>query len=269
MINFLSFPINSISFVNLSSFGKRARACIAGLVIVALLSACAAKESQTDKLVRDVAQAYEKAQSSMATGNYRNAIQIYEALQARFPFSDISKQIQLELMYAYYMSDQRAQAIDIAEQFLRENPTHPRVDYAIYIQALSYFEDDPGFLEKRFKKNTDGRPPTDADRSFSLFSRLVTRYPASEYAEDAQQRMVYLKNRLGAYENAVARYYMKTEAYVAALNRARTSLEQYNGAASNNESLQIMIEAYEGLGMLELAADTQRILDKNTRVSPN
>ena len=67
----------------------------------------------------------------------------------------------------------------------------------------------------------------------------------------------------------LARYYMKTEAYVAALNRARASLEQYNGAASNNESLQIMIEAYEGLGMLELAADTQRVLDKNTRVSPN
>lgn len=275
MINFLTSPANSISvgnlssFGNLSFFGKLSRAFIAGLVIVALLSSCAANESETDRLVRDVAEAYEKAQSSMETGNYRKAIQIYEALQARFPFSDISKQIQLELMYAYYMSDLREQAIDIAEQFLRENPTHPRVDYAIYIQGLSYFEDDPGFLERRFKKNTDGRPPTDADRSFSSFNRLVTRYPASEYAEDAQQRMIYLKNRLAAYENSVARYYMKTEAYVAALNRARNSLEQYNGAASNNESLRIMIAAYEGLGMLELAADTQRILDKNARPSPN
>ena len=263
MINF------STSSTNSTFFSKRLLTCIAGFIVVVLLSSCAAKESQTDKLVRDVAEAYEKAQSSMESGNYRKAIQIYEMLQARFPFSDISKQIQLELMYAYYMSDRREQAIDIAEQFLRENPTHPRVDYAIYIQALSYFEDDPGFLERRFKKNTDGRPPTDADLAFSLFSRLVTRYPASEYAEDAQQRMIYLKNRLGAYENAVARYYIKTEAYVAALNRAQNSLEQYNGATSNNESLRIMIQAYEGLGMLELAADTQRVLDKNARVSAN
>jgi outer membrane protein assembly factor BamD len=252
-----------------TNFGRRARACLAGFVVIAVLSACAGSDSKENELVRDVAKAYEKAQSSMETGNYRQAIEIYELLQARFPFSDISKQIQLELMYAYYMSDQRAQAIDIAEQFLRENPTHPRVDYAIYIQALSYFEDDPGFLEQRFHKNTDGRPPVEADRAFSLFSRLIQRDPASEYAEDSKQRLIYLKNRLAAYENAVARYYMKIEAYVAALNRAKSALEQYNGADSNNESLEIMIQAYEGMGMLELAADTRRILDKNTQVSAN
>lgn len=245
---------------------QRIQTCIAGLVIIVLMSACAGTDDKSDQLVRDVAKAYEKAQSSMASGNYRNAIQIYEMLQARFPFSDISKQIQLELMYAYYMSDKPEQAIDIAEQFMRENPTHPRVDYAIYIQGLSYFEDEPGFLERKFKKNTDGRPPTDADRAFSLFNRLVKRYPASEYAEDSRQRMIYLKNRLAAYENSVARYYIKTEAYVAALNRAQSALEQYNGADSNVESLRIMIQAYEGLGMLELASDTQRILDKNTRM---
>ena len=172
-------------------------------------------------------------------------------------------------MYAYYMSDQQEQAIDMAEQFLRENPTHPRIDYALYIQGLAYFEKEPGFLERRFKKKTDGRPPRDAELSFSLFSRLVQRYPASEYADDARQRMVYLKNRLGAYENAVARYYIKIEAYVAALNRAKGSLEQYNGAESNRESLMIMIESYEGLGMHELAEDTRRILEKNTQTAAN
>jgi len=81
--------------------------------------------------------------------------------------------------------------------------------------------------------------------------------------------MVYLKNRLSAYENAVARYYIKTGAYVAALNRAKGALESYNGADSNQASLKIMIKAYEGLGMYDLADDTRRVLAENTQMTAN
>ena len=182
-----------------------------------------------DTFVRDITDAYNKAQLSIENGNYRRAIQILEALRARFPFSDLSMQIQLELMYAYYASGQREQAIDLADQFLRENPTHPRADYALYIKALAYFKADHGILERMFRKDTSGRPPRDAELAFSLFSRLVERYPASEYAEDSRQRMIYLKNKLAAYENSVARYYIRRGAYVAALNRAKGAIEQYNG----------------------------------------
>ena len=244
------------------------RAFLAGLLVAVLLSGCAGND-ESDIAVNDILQAYEKAQKSMESGNYRKAIQIFEMLRARFPFSDVSKQIQLELMYAYYMSGQQEQAIDIAEQFLRENPTHPRIDYALYIQGLAYFEKDPGFLQRWLKKASDGRPPRDADLAFSLFSRLVQRYPASEYADDARQRMIYLKNRLAAYENSVARYYIKTGAYVAALNRAKGALENYNGADSNQASLKIMIKAYDGLGMHDLADDTRRILAENTQMTAN
>jgi len=210
-----------------------------------------------------VTESYARAQKSMANGNYRRAIQILEMLNARFPFSDLSKQIQLELMYAYYKSGQREQAIESADTFMRENPTHPRVDYALYIKALAYFEQDPGILERLFRKDLGGRPPRDAEQAFSLFSRLVERYPASEYAEDSRQRMVYLKNRLAAYENSVARYYMKIGAWVAALNRAKNAVEQYHGADSNYDSLLIMIECYENMGMHELANDTRRVADEN------
>ena len=80
--------------------------------------------------------------------------------------------------------------------------------------------------------------------------------------------MVYLKNRLAAYENVVGRFYLERDAYVAALNRAKTALEQYHGADSSAESLQIMIEAYEGLGMRQLADDTWRVLEKNFSDEP-
>ena len=120
----------------------------AGLILLVALYGCAGNEEQEDTLLKDVTKAYETAQKAMLSQNYRRAIPIYEALQARFPFSDLSKQIQLELMYCYYKSNRPEQAVDLADQFMQENPIHPRVDYALYIKALTYFEDDPGFLER-------------------------------------------------------------------------------------------------------------------------
>lgn len=228
-----------------------------------LLAGCAGNDEEENSLLRDVTKAYETAERSMQNQNYRRAIQIYEALQARFPFSDLSKQIQIHLMYSYYKSGRTEEAIGAADQFIQENPIHPRVDYALYIKALSYFESDPGLLERLFNKEIDNRPPKDGALSFSLLKRLVERYPASPYAEDARQRMVYLRNRLAAYENSVAEYYLRRGAYVAALNRAKNALEEFNGATGNEKSLAIMVEAYEGLGMTNLAADTRRVLESN------
>jgi outer membrane protein assembly factor BamD len=239
------------------------RLAAAALVAFGLLAGCAGNDEEEDRMLQDVTKAYETAQKSMANQNYRRAIQIYEALQARFPFSDLSKQIQLHLMYAYYKSNRQEQAIDAADQFMRENPTHPDVDYALYIKGLAYFERDPGFLERWFNKDVDSRPPRDGALSFSLLKRLVERYPASDYAEDARQRMVFLKNRLAAYENTVARFYLERGAYVAAINRAKGALEEYNGATSGRESLEIMIEGYRQLGMHELADDAQQVLESN------
>ena len=166
-------------------------------------------------------------------------------------------------MYAYYKSSRPEQAVDAADTFIRENPIHPRVDYALYVKGLAYFESDPGMLERVLKKDTTKRPPRDIELSYASFRRLVERFPASEYAPDAEQRMLYIKNRLADYENHVADYYLRRGAYVAALNRAKAALEQFNGAEGNSLSLQIMAEAYEKLGMSELAADTRRVLAEN------
>ncbi len=239
------------------------QAKLLAVVFVGLsLGACAGNDEQQSE-IQSITEAYEKAQTSAGNGNYARAIQIFEAIQARYPFSDLSRQIQLELMHAYYKAGNPVQAVDIADTFMRENPIHPRVDYALYIKGLAYFERDPGILERWFNKDTTKRPPRDIDLSYGAFRQLVERFPASAYAPDAEQRMLYIKNRMAAYENHVADYYLRRGAYVAALNRAKTAIEQYNGAESNTRSLEIMAEAYEALGMTELAADTRRVLASN------
>ena len=244
-----------------SEIMKRARLLLI-LILGATLVACAGKEEKPSE-VQNITEAYEKAQQSIARSNYSRGVQIFEAIQARYPFSDLSRQIQLELMYAYYKSGKREQAIDAAETFMRENPIHPRVDYALYIQGLAYFQDDPGLLERWFRKDTSKRPPKELERSYSSLRRLVERFPSSEYAPDAEQRMLFIKNRLAEYENHVADYYLRRGAYVAALNRAKSALEQFNGAAGNAQSLEIMAAAYDNLGMQELAEDTRKVLAAN------
>jgi len=236
------------------------------LLLIAILPmalfACAGND-EVNSEVQNITEAYEAAQKSVNNGNYRRGIQVFEAIQSRYPFSDLSRQIQLELMYAYYKSGQREQAAETADTFMRENPIHPRVDYALYIKGLAYFEGAPGILERMFKKDVTQRPPKDIHLAYSSLRRLVERFPASQYAADAEQRMIAIKNRLADYENHVADYYLRRGAYVAALNRAKGSLEQYNGAAGNALSLQIMAQAYDELGMTDLAADTRRVLATN------
>jgi len=126
-----------------------------------------------------------------------------------------------------------------------------------------YFERTPNVLERRFDVDMSKRPPQDARKSFDALTRVVTQYPHSEYAPDARQRMVYLRNRLAEYEIHVARYYMRRGAWVAALDRARNVIESYDGAPATRDALEISIEAYRRLGLPELAADSQKVLAAN------
>ena len=249
---------------NIKMSGKITRSShlVAFAASLALLTACAGNdEVQTE--IQSLTEAYEQAQAYVAGGNYTRGLQIFEAIQARYPFSDLSRQIQLEMMYAYHKASQKEQAIEAADAFMRENPIHPRVDYALYIKGLSYFQQDAGFLERRFKKDISTRPPEGVELSYAAFRRLVESYPASEYAPDAQQRILFIKNRMSTYENHVADFYLRRGAFVAALNRAQRSLEEYNGAEGNARSLEIIAEAYDELGMEDLAADARRVLDTN------
>jgi outer membrane protein assembly factor BamD len=226
-----------------------------------VLAACGGRES----VVQDGGpeELYERGSEMMQAANYQGAVQYFLQLEARYPFSNVTRQAQLDLIYLYYRSRQPEAAIDAAEEFERENPTHPRVDYSLYMRGLVYFDEGPNVLERLFRVDMTTRPPKETLQSFQLFQELIRRFPDSQYVPDAQERMVFLRNRLAEYENHVARYYIERGAYVAAVNRAKYAVEHYPGAPQLEDSLEIMIEAYGRLGMTELAADTERVLDRN------
>lgn len=206
---------------------------------------------------------YETAKKASDNGNYRDATQYYEQLEARFPFTNAARQGQLDLMYAYYKNRESEAAIDQADQFIRENPAHPRVDYAYYVKGLVQFERNPNFLERWFRADLSQRPPIDARKSFQSFQTLVQRFPNSEYAEDSRKRMIFLRNRLASYEVYVAGHYLERGAYVGAINRAKYAIENYDGSPQIRQALEIMAESYRRLGMTDLAADTDKVMAEN------
>ena len=224
-----------------------------------LVGGCAGTAEEKD-LRSGVTDLYERGHKSMRSGNFSNAIRYFEALEARFPFSNETKQAQLDLIYCYYKDRQIEATVDAATTFERENPTHPRVDYALYMRGLAYFSGEHSWYHKLFNVDLAQRPPKNVQESFSVFSQLIQRFPDSIYAADARQRMVFLRNRLADYEMYVAHYYLKRGAWLAAANRARYVIEQYDGAPAGSEALRVMVQAYDNLGMPGLADDARGVL---------
>ena len=240
----------------------RALRTLQTLVLAVLAaSALAGCAHHRNNLVRDggPTKLYDQGKKQMDASDYPSAIKSFQALQSRYPFAPETRQAQLDLVYLYYKGGQPEQAVDAAEAFERENPTHPRVDYCMYMRGRVYFDQEANFLEKFFRVDMSKRPPKDTMKSYSTFEELIRRYPNSEYVADARQRMVFLRNRLARFENYVAQYYINRGAYVAAINRSKYALEHYPGAPELEKTMQIMITAYEKLGMQDLATDAQRV----------
>jgi outer membrane protein assembly factor BamD len=242
------------------AFAPAQRAFVVGLLAMALLGTAGCSslkfwdKDEGDKVIEgSPEQLYSEAIRDIKNNNYPNAIARYEMLEARYPFSEQAKQGQLDLIYAYYKNRAGDSAIDQADQFIRENPTHPRVDYAYYIRGLVYFESGVNWLERKFDVDLARRPPGEARKSFQAFQQLVQQYPKSPYAADARQRMVFLRNRLADYEIEVARYYVKREAFVGAANRAKGVIENYDGAPAVDDALAILATCYRRLGLDDLA----------------
>jgi outer membrane protein assembly factor BamD len=206
---------------------------------------------------------YSKAKQDLNAYNYNAAIKTYEQLTAVYPFTDQARQAQLDLIYAYYRAGETDSATDACDTFIRENPTHPRVDYAYYMKGLVQFEKQPNAIERLFHVDLSKRPPTTANKSFAAFRTVVQEYPKSAYASDARQRMIYLRDRLASYDVDIARYYLKRGAYVGAVRRARLVIDNYEGAPATREALAIMIVAYDRLGMKALADEARKVYAAN------
>ena len=206
---------------------------------------------------------YRNAQRSLRAGNYDRAVTALERLEARFPFGRYAEQAQLELVYARHQSSDHDTARMAADRFIRLHPQHSNIDYAYYLKGLAAYNKNRGLLDRVFTSDASKRDMTSARQAYADFAELLSRHPHSEYAADAKQRMIYLKNLLAAAELHVADYYLRRGAYLAAANRARYVLENYPQAESVPEALIVLVEAQYRLDLPAAANDALRVLAVN------
>ncbi len=234
------------------------------LYLVIALGACSTFSSDHDPTKGwSAAKLYAEAKKALDGGNFERAIELFESLEARYPFGRYAQQAQLDSAYAYYKYDEPDSAIANADRFIKLHPKSPHVDYAYYLKGLTNFNRGKHVLSKVIPNNPANRDPTPMMRAFEDFNLLVKSYPDSRYADDARQRMVFLRNKLAEHEMKVADFYMRRGAYIAAVNRSKYVLENYQGATSVPLALKTIIKACRKLGLDELADDAHRVLKKN------
>lgn len=206
---------------------------------------------------------YSVGQEKLQDGNYKGAITQLETLDNRYPFGPYSQQVQLDLIYAYYKSGDLPMALAAIDRFLRLNPTHPNIDYVLYMRGLSAQALDDNTLQEFFGINRADRDPQHARVAFQDFSQLIRYYPNSIYITDASKRMVFLKDRLAMFELSVVQFYTKRGAYVAVINRVENMLRDYPDAQPTRQALPYMENAYKELGLTDEANKVAALIAAN------
>lgn len=236
------------------------------ITLALALAGCSSskKEADIDKVPDKSAQAlFVDARTSLDNGLYQKAIQILGAIDSRFPFGPISHQVQLDLIYAYYKVGDAAQGIALTDRFLRLNPNNPNIDYVYYMRALINLTTEENLFQDLAGIDRSDRDPTASRDAFNDFKRIITDYPESKYAADSRKRMVAIKSRLAKYELSVANFYLKRDAYASAANRGRYIIEYFTPSPEVEHALEVMIECYDKLGLVDLKKNALQVLAAN------
>ncbi|MDB5900034.1 MAG: yfiO [Ramlibacter sp.] len=233
------------------------------LFAASLLAACSSMKEEDKTATWSPNRIYAEARDEMSSGAYDKAIPLFEKLEGRAAGTMLAQQAQLDRAYAHYKAGDQAQAQATLDRFIKLHPASPALDYALYLKGIVNFNDNLGLFSFISKQDLSERDQKAAKESFESFRDLVARFPDSKYTPDAKSRMTYIVNSLAQYEVHVARFYYSRGAYVAAINRAQSALQDYRDVPALEEALFILVRSYDALGMAQLRDDTRRVLEKN------
>ena len=190
----------------------------------------------------------EKAEKSLSRKQYSDAAKSLEAIDTYYPTGQYAQQAQLELLYVKFQQKDYEGAIALAERFIRLNPQHPNVDYAYYVRGVSNMELNYDSLLRYTSLQQSHRDVSYLKLAYQNFVDFIRRFPSSEYAVDAAQRMKYIQQELSENEINVARFNLKRKAWLAAAERAQWVVEHYPQTPQVPEALATLAYAYDQVG---------------------
>ena len=234
-------------------------AIVGAITLASALSSCASVDQPITE-TSTAQELYQSAKLSLRQGDFLTAVSTFELLGARYPFGNYTQQAQLDISYAYLKQDEYDNAISSADRFIKLYPRSEQIDYAYYIKGLSNYSRGGSALERIFPRDIAKVDQNWPRAAYADFDSLIRRFPDSQYAPDALERMAYLRDKMAEHELITARFYYNRSAMIASINRVNYLLEHFDGSQHVPDALALMAKAYKSLGQDDLEADTLRVL---------
>lgn len=232
------------------------------LFFLLLLFSCT-KSLETKSVINEksldlqVLEAYKEGLENLEKGDVLYAVKKFNEAELLFPQSEWAPKSALMAAYSYYSQDYYLDAIAETERFIKLYPFHPNIDYAYYLTAISYYEqiiDEKKDLESLTKAR-------------EYFTHVVNKYPNTDYALDANFKLDLINDILAAKEMYIGRYYFEKKKWIAAINRFRTVVDNYQTTIYTEEALYRLVEIHYILGLKNEAEKYANLLGYNYQSS--
>lgn len=222
------------------------------LVLAVTLAACGTDDPDT-YVERPVEEIYNNAVNLLEAGERSLAVAEFEEVERQHPYSQWAKHAQVMSAYASYLQGDFDTAIASASRFIDSHPGNENAVYAYYLIAQSYYE----------RISDVERDQRMAERSRDAFLELLRLFPDSPYSRDATLKLELTLDHLAGKEMSIGRWYQERGAYIAAVNRFRTVIDQYQTTSHVPEALLRLVETYLALGLVGQARDSAAVLAHN------
>ena len=200
---------------------------------------------------------YQEAIDALKVGDAFYASRKFNEVESLLPHSEWAAKASLMSGYAHYSRNAYSKSVFALERHIKKYPSDKNIPYAHYLIAMCYFEQ---ILDEK----KDLQPLLKTKEKFEY---IILNYPETDYAIDARFKMDLIIDQLAAKEMSIARYYMKTEKWIPALNRLKIVVAQYDRTVFVEEALHRLVEVYYRLGLLEEAKQAAKILGYNYQSS--
>ncbi|KZD07013.1 outer membrane protein assembly factor BamD [Oceanibaculum pacificum] len=225
----------------------------AALAAFGLLAACSSGDEEVPYVERPAEQIYNEAMDDMLARDFFYATSQFEEVERQHPYSVWATKAQLMAAYSYYQQNKYDDAIGALNRFIDLNPANQDIAYAYYLKALCYYEQIVDV----------GRDQQVTQNALTALDDVVKRFPNSKYSRDAQLKIDLAHDHLAGKEMEIGRYYLKRGFHLAAINRFRKVVDEYQTTTHVPEALHRLTEAYYALGLTAEAEKTAAVLGHN------
>lgn len=226
----------------------------AGVALFAA-SACASNSRQTDLayVEQPVETIYNNALRSMDRNMWVVSAAQFDEVQRQHPYSPWAQRAMLMASYSRYRARDYDKSISSAEEYISLHPGGEGAPYAYYLVAINHFDQ---IIDV-------GRDQARSDLALRALNEVVARFPESDYARDAELKIDMVRDQLAGKEMEIGRYYLQRSEHLAAINRFKKVVTDYQTTTHVPEALHRLVEAYLSIGLTGQAQQVAAVLGAN------